>query len=121
MARYRRLQKARARKLRKNQTDTESRLWLQLRRRNLNGVKFRRQHPIGPFILDLCCVERKLVVELDGGQHVDRSAADEARTRKLERWGYRVLRFWDNEALSNLDGVLQRNSEAIVHSRPVPQ
>jgi|RhiMethySRZTD1v2_1073278.scaffolds.fasta_scaffold466564_2 very-short-patch-repair endonuclease len=121
MARYPSLQKIRARKLRGNQTDVESKLWSQLRGRHFDGLKFRRQHPIGPFIVDLCCVERKLVVELDGSQHAERGAADERRTRNLQRFSYRVLRFWDNEALSNLDGVLQKISEALVNSRPVRQ
>ena len=118
MARCPLLQKSRARKLRENQTDVENKLWSELRGRQLSGVKFRRQHPIGPFIVDFCCVERGLVVELDGGQHVDRSAADERRTRVLKRLGYRVLRFWDNEVLSNLDGVLERVSEVLEDPHP---
>jgi very-short-patch-repair endonuclease len=77
MAGYPSLQKGRARKLRENQTDVENRLWAQLRSRQFGGVKFRRQHPIGPFIVDFCCVERGLVVELDGGQHAQRSDMDE--------------------------------------------
>jgi very-short-patch-repair endonuclease len=113
MARYPSLQKSRARKLRKNLTDVENKLWSRLRGRQLSGVKFRRQHPIGPFIVDLCCVERGLVVELDGGQHAERNTADERRTRLVERFGYRVLRFWDNEVLSNLDGVLERINEVL--------
>jgi very-short-patch-repair endonuclease len=122
MARYPSLQKSRARKLRKNLTDVENKLWSQLRGRQLSGVKFRRQHPIGPFIVDFCCVERGLVVELDGSQHAERSATDERRTRLIERFGYRVLRFWDNEVLSNLYGVLERISEALEdpHPRPLP-
>jgi very-short-patch-repair endonuclease len=120
MARYSSLQKGRARRLRENQTDVENKLWSQLRGRQIGGVKFRRQHPIGPFIVDFCCVERGLVVELDGGQHAERSAADERRTRVLERFGYRVLRFWDNEMLSNLDGVLERISEALEGPHPLP-
>ncbi len=113
MARYPALQRGRARRLRENQTDVEDKLWSRLRDRQLTGVKFRRQHPIGLFIVDFCCVERGVVVELDGGQHVDRSSADERRTRVLERLGYRVLRFWDNEVLSNLEGVLERISEVL--------
>ena len=92
----------------------------QLRGRQFSGVKFRRQHPIGPFIVDFCCVERALVVELDGSQHAERSAADERRTIFIERSGYRVLRFWDNEVLSNLYGVLERISEALEDPRPLP-
>ena len=122
MARYPSSQKSRTRKLRENQTDVERKLWSQLRGGNLAGVKFRRQHPIGPFIVDLCCVERGLVVELDGGQHADRSAEEERRCNVLNRLGYRVLRFWNNEVLSNLDGVLEKISEALdgPHPRPLP-
>ena len=120
MTRYPSLQKSRARKLRKNLTDVENKLWSQLRGRQLSGVKFRRQHPVGPFIVDFCCVERGLVVELDGSQHAERNAADERRTRLIERSGYRVLRFWDNEVLSNLYGVLERISEALEEPHPRP-
>jgi very-short-patch-repair endonuclease len=122
MARYPSLQKGRARKLRENQTDVENKLSSRLRGRQLSDVKFRRQRPIGPFIVDFCCVERGLVVELDGGQHAERSDVDERRTRILERFGYRVLRFWDSEVLSNLHGMLERISEALEgpHPRPLP-
>jgi very-short-patch-repair endonuclease len=120
MARYPSLQKSRARKLRKNLTDVENKLWLQLRDRQLSDVKFRRQHPIGPFIVDFCCVERGLVVELDGSQHAEQNVADERRTRLIERSGYRVLRFWDNEVLSNLYGLLERIREALEDPRPLP-
>ena len=120
MARYPSLQKSQARVLRKSLTDVENKLWSQLRGRQVSGVKFRRQHPIGPFIVDFCCVERGLVVELDGSQHAERSAADERRTRLIERSGYRVLRFWDNEVLINLYGVLERISEALEDPRLIP-
>jgi very-short-patch-repair endonuclease len=120
MARYPSLQKSRARKLRRNLTDVENKLWSQLRARQFSGVKFRRQHPIGPFIVDFCCIERGLAVELDGSQHAERNAADERRTRLIERSGYRVLRFWDNEVLSNLYGVSERISEALEDPRPLP-
>ena len=120
MARHPSSQKSRARKLRENQTDVERKLWSQLRGGNLGGVKFRRQHPIGPFIVDLCCVESGLVVELDGGQHADRSAEEERRSNVLNRLGYRVLRFWNNEALSNLDGLLEKIGEALDGPHPRP-
>jgi very-short-patch-repair endonuclease len=120
MARYPSLQKSRARTLRKSLTDVENKLWSQLRGRQVSGVKFRRQHPIGPFIVDFCCVERGLVVELDGSQHAERNAADERRTRLIERSGYRVLRFWDNEVLINLYGGLGRISEALEDPRLIP-
>jgi hypothetical protein len=72
------------------------------------GVKFRRQHPIGSFFVDFCCTEANLIVEVDGGQHALERRADTKRTTYLEAQGYRVLRFWNNEALSNTDAVLQR-------------
>jgi very-short-patch-repair endonuclease len=125
MARYPSLQKRRTRRLRKNQTDVEGKLWSRLRSRQLSGVKFRRQHPIGLFIVDFCCVERGLVVELDGGQHAEGKVADERRIKLLERFGYRILRFWDNEVLGNLDGVLERISAVLEdpdpHPNPLPR
>jgi very-short-patch-repair endonuclease len=122
MARYPALQKGRARRLREYQTDVEGKLWSRLRDGQLSGVKFRRQHPIGPFIVDFCCLKKGLIVELDGGQHASRNSADERRTEFLEGLGYRVLRFWDNDVLGNFDGVLERISEALnsPHPRPLP-
>ena len=122
MARYPSLQQGRARRLRENQTDVESKLWSRLRDRQLSSVKFRRQHPIGPFIVDFCCLERGLIVELDGGQHAKRNAADNQRTKFFEGLGYRTLRFWNNDVLSNFEGVLERISEALddPHPRPLP-
>jgi very-short-patch-repair endonuclease len=110
-----------ARDLRQSQTDAERKLWWRLRDRRLTGIKFRRQHPIGPFIADFCCTEAKLVVELDGSQHSVRRNSDAERTAFLERQGYRVLRFWDNEILTNIDGVLQRIALALrVNQSPSP-
>jgi very-short-patch-repair endonuclease len=86
-----------ARNLRSNQTDTERKLWTYLRASRFKDFKFRRQHPIGPFIADFCCPSRRLVIELDGGQHGDDSGRDRRRTLFLEAQGYRVIRFWDNE------------------------
>lgn len=94
-----------ARRLCQDATDVERILWRALRGRQLDGLKFRRQHPIGPYVADFACLERGLVVELDGGQHTPE--ADAARTAFLEREGFRVLRFWNPDILSNLDGVLQ--------------
>jgi very-short-patch-repair endonuclease len=88
-------------------TDAERRLWSRLRRRQLHGRRFRRQHPIGPFIADFACPEEKLVIELDGGQHADRKEQDAARTRWLAARGYRVLRFWNNDVLTQTDAVVQ--------------
>jgi very-short-patch-repair endonuclease len=95
-----------ARRLRRDATDVERILWFALRDR-LPGWKFRRQHPIGRRIVDFACPERKLAIELDGGQHALREEADERRSVELARRGYRVIRFWNNEVLENLDGVLE--------------
>lgn len=97
----------RAKNLRKNTTDAEQKLWLHLRSRSLSGYKFRRQHPIGPFITDFCCVAKRLIIELDGGQHKENAAYDERRTRFLETQGYRVIRFWDDEVFRNPEGMLE--------------
>jgi very-short-patch-repair endonuclease len=83
----------------------EHRLWSILRNRQLDGRKFRRQVPIGPYYADFACHEARLVIELDGGQHADRIAADAARTRAIEALGWKVVRFWNTEVAENLDGV----------------
>ena len=98
----------RARRLRRDQTEAERRLWERLRARQLSGFKFRRQHPIGRFIVDFCCQEYGIVVELDGGQHAVQFEADHIRSEFLARRGYRVLRFWNNEVLENIEAVLQQ-------------
>lgn len=97
----------RARRLRREQTDAEGKLWYLLRNRRLAGYKFKRQFPIGPFIADFACAELKLIIEADGGQHADRQSYDERRTRWLESEGWRVLRFWNNEVLENIEGVTE--------------
>ena len=104
-----------ARELRIHMTDAERRLWAVLRGRRLQGYKFRRQHPVGPFILDFACIEHRLVIEADGGQHSD-NAADERRTAWLARRGWRVLRFWNNEILSSTEGVQEAVLEALAEN-----
>jgi len=94
-----------ARKLRREATDAERRLWSAVRDRRLNGYRFRRQYPIGPFIVDFACTKERLIVEADGGQHSD-SKTDDARTAWLESRGWRVVRFWNNEILQNPEGVI---------------
>jgi very-short-patch-repair endonuclease len=94
----------RARTLRTTMTDAERRLWSVLRSRRLQGYKFRRQRPIGPFIVDFACIEHRLVVEADGGQHLENDY-DARRTAWLEARGWRVLRFWNNDILANTEGV----------------
>ncbi len=86
-------------------TDAERKLWSALRDRQIDGLKFRRQHPIGPYVLDFLCEERRLAVELDGGQHT--AEKDAARTAWLADHGVRVIRFWNNDVLTNLPGVVE--------------
>ena len=105
-----------ARRLRREQTEWEHNLWTRLRRRQLKGFKFRRQHPIGPFFADFFCPEAKLVVEIDGSQHADELALDKNRTEFLRDAGYRVLRFWNHEIRSEIDAVVQRICDALEKS-----
>ena len=99
---------AAARRMRRNMTPAEKTLWEALRRKQLGGLKFRAQHPVGPFVLDFYCPACKLVVELDGGVHKDQAVQDEARTRQLEDYGYTVIRFRNEEVLGDLASVLER-------------
>jgi very-short-patch-repair endonuclease len=97
----------RAKRLRREMTDAERLLWSKLRRKQMNGRHFRSQVPVPPYIADFACIELGLIVEVDGGQHNIDQARDARRTAWLESKGYRVLRFWNNEVLQNLDGVLE--------------
>src|ERR1700733_4921750 len=99
-------QRSRARTMRGAPTDAELRLWRLLRDRRLNGIKFRRQVPLGPYIVDFLCVGAKLIVEVDGSQHAE-SPRDNVRDGYLERQGWKVLRFWNNEVVQNREGVLE--------------
>jgi very-short-patch-repair endonuclease len=92
-------------------TDAERLLWQALRYKQINGHRFRRQHPIEKFVADFACIEQKIVIELDGGQHQDQIEYDEQRTAFLQKNGWRVLRFWNNEVISNLNGVLSTIAE----------
>lgn len=98
-----------ARSLRKNMTEQERRLWQYLRKRSINNLKFRRQYPIGNYIVDFVCIEKKLVIEVDGGQHNqnDNISYDKSRTQYIEKLGYKVIRFWNNEIDNNIDGVYE--------------
>ena len=107
-----------ARLLRKNLTDAERRLWQKLKRRQIANVKFRRQQPIGSFIVDFVCFEPRVIVEVDGGQHAEKVADDERRTRWLEAQGYRVLRFWNNDVLANVGEVTQVIFDTVEQSPP---
>jgi very-short-patch-repair endonuclease len=98
-----------ARTLRVNQTDAEKLLWVALRSRRFSEAKFRRQHPVGPYVLDFHCHDFKLAIEADGGQHntLEVTIKDEARTRFLQNEGIRVLRFWNHEVLQDTEAVFE--------------
>ena len=102
----------RARQLRRDSTDAEKRLWRALRT-GLPQFKWRRQMPIGPYFADFACFAEKLVIELDGGQHADAVGFDTARTEFIEARGYRIIRFWNNDVLSNTTGVVERITEQL--------
>jgi very-short-patch-repair endonuclease len=93
--------------LRKNQTDAENRMWYYLRNRRLGGYKFVREYVIGNYIADFVCREKKLIIEVDGGQHMTAEAYDQQRTKDLEAVGYRVVRVWNNEVFKNIQGVME--------------
>lgn len=96
-----------AKELRKNSTDAERLLWSQLKAKQLEGLKFRRQEQIGRFIADFVCYEKGVIIEADGGQHMQEKEKDEERTAWLNSQEFRVLRFWNNEILMNIEGVLE--------------
>jgi very-short-patch-repair endonuclease len=98
--------KLRAIQLRRESTPAEIKLWSRIRNDSL-GVTFRRQHAIGNYIVDFCAPRKKLIIELDGSQHLEQQDYDEERTKYLEARGYRVLRFWNNDVMNNTDAVLQ--------------
>jgi very-short-patch-repair endonuclease len=113
-----------ARQLRSQQTDAENLLWSRLRAHRLLGLKFRRQQPIGTYVADFFCPEQRLIVELDGGQHQERAGYDEERDAWLKAEGYIVLRYWNNEAMGNLEGVLEdilRYVDLLENAPPSPQ
>jgi very-short-patch-repair endonuclease len=99
---------SRSRALRRSATDADRKLWHRIRARQLSGHKFRRQVWIGPYIVDFICFEQLVIIEVDGGHHANSASNDAARTAWLNSQGYRVLRFWNNEVLQNIDGVLSR-------------
>ena len=109
-----------AKHLRKNQTDAERLLWNRLRNRQLCNCKFRRQHEIGSYIVDFICLESKLIIELDGSGHILKKEHDANRTNYLESLGYKIIRFWNNEVLQELDNVLNAIYQEIV-GNPSPQ
>ena len=111
-----------SRNLRKNQTDAEKKLWTILRNRQINGVKFRRQFPVGRYILDFYCPDYRLAIEADGGQHYENKVKDQddLRTRELNNLGIEMIRFTDREILTNSDGVVEAIQNAIAKKRTPP-
>jgi very-short-patch-repair endonuclease len=116
---------ATARVLRVNSTDAERRLWYYLRDRRLSGYRFRRQVPLGRYVVDFACIRARLIVELDGGQHADSVIEDLERTKYFARGGFRVIRFWNDEVLQRTEAVLESILEALIqacpHPDPLPQ
>ena len=109
---------ARARKLRSNLTDAESYLWRHLRFRQIAGHKFRRQRPIEPYIVDFVCLEKKVVIEVDGGQHAQTQTLDDTRDKWLRSQGYVVLRFWNNEVLREVEAIKEAILRALTEPPP---
>lgn len=114
---------ANAKSLRSNQTEAEARLWYHLRAHRFLGLKFKRQKPVGRYIADFVCCERRLIIELDGGQHSEEVTYDQRRDAWLRSRGYTVLRFWNNDVMQQLEGVLEQIRCAVGPSplAPLPQ
>jgi very-short-patch-repair endonuclease len=108
----------RARRLRAESTEAERRLWAHLRAKRFLGFKFRRQHPIGPYFVDFCCVARRLVIEIDGSQHAEEERVDKdvLRTAYLNQQGYQVIRVWNNEVTKQIESVLDAVYAALTSS-----
>ena len=114
-----------ARKLRKEMTEAERKLWQALRAGELSGFKFRRQHAIGPYIVDFVCIQASLVIEADGGQHAEQLSYDAERTKFLEGHGFKVLRYWNSEIFLQTESVLEQIWNCLQqrhpHPNPLPQ
>jgi len=106
--------KFRARELRRNLTEAERTLWRHIRLRQIGGCKFRRQQPIGRYIADFVCFEKRLIIEVDGGQHLEQKSYDSERDGWLEKEGFRILRFWDNQIFKEIEAVKQVIMAALV-------
>jgi very-short-patch-repair endonuclease len=116
--------RARARQLRRNPTDAERLLWRKLRFWQVDGLKFRRQQPLGPYIVDFVCLEKRLVIEVDGGQHAENANYDTERDAWLRAQDFVVLRFWNNDVLKNIDSVVEqviKTLKSTPYLNPSPQ
>ncbi len=109
--------RSRAKSLRSTMTEAEKRIWFRLRPHRLNGASFRRQFPVGTYIADFVCLEARLIIEIDGGQHAD-SQRDKIRDAWLQSQDFNVLRFWNHDVLKNTEGVIKQISEALTASLP---
>lgn len=105
-----------AKKLRANQTEAEQRLWYHLRAHRFMDLKFKRQKPMGCYIVDFVCVEQQLIIEINGGQHAEQTGYDQHRDAWLRSQGYTVLRFWNHEVMQQLEGVLEQIRNAVALS-----
>ena len=108
-----------ARNLRRSQSDAERILWSRLRRSQLNGVRFRRQQPVGNYIVDFISFEKRIIIEIDGSQHIELTKNDRARTEYLVSRGYRVIRFWNTDIMQNIEGVIDEILNTLTFSSPV--
>ncbi len=111
---------ARARELRQEMTTAERKLWSHLRAHRLNGLHFRRQHALGQYIVDFCCLKKNLIIEVDGSPHLEQEAYDLERTAWLNEQGFRVLRFTNHEVIRNTQAVMQAILDAMTPSQPPP-
>lgn len=110
----------RARELRRNLTEAERKLWRRLRLRQIEGLKFRRQHPLGHYVVDFICLEKRMIIELDGGQHLEQVEYDSRRTQWLEAQGFCLLRFWNHDVLTDIESVLLAIVDALASPPPRP-
>ncbi|MFN0039048.1 MAG: DUF559 domain-containing protein [Burkholderiales bacterium] len=106
--------------LRREMTDAERVLWREVRAHRFAGFKFKRQEPLGLYVVDFVCYQARLIVELDGGQHAQQQEADAQRTRLLESRGFRVLRFWNHDVLKNIEGVMNEIEKSLIPPSPQP-
>jgi very-short-patch-repair endonuclease len=102
-----------AKQLPRNMTPAEVRLWARLRAHRLEGIHFRNQHALGNYVVDFCAPRKKLIIELDGSQHMEQEGYDKERTEYLESKGYTVLRFWNNDVMKEIDGVIRAMVQAM--------
>ena len=109
----------RAKQLHRNMTPAEVKLWARLRAHRLEGIHFRNQHAVGKYIVDFCAPRKKLIIELDGSQHLEQEGYDHERTEYLQSKGYQILRFWNNDVMKDIDNVIRAIIQAMDSERPL--